>query len=1735
MSFRQRPITRRLFALLVALVSCSRVTDTLSTSSGGGGTLRVLDDDTLFVADGAATVTIEATVADVAGFPLEGREVRLRCDDTNVHLQRPPPTDKRGHTRAQVSSTAPGMAVVTAVFLDSGRVVSFQAPLQLNFVPPAPAPRLAVAVVPETAVANGQEALQVRLTLSGQPPGWSAQHNLLLAAGAERDILGKTEGVFEADASFTTALVSTLAGERTLTVQTGALQASAPYRFVAGPADASVSRFVVAHVEAGEQQQDNLLVQVYLNDAFGNPVANQAVTLTSPDPAATFVPPQAVSDANGRVAVMLRTMGRNELPMVAEFAGQQISTVATLAAGPVDLASSSWVASASTLADGNARCVLRFTGRDAQNRPTPQRAVAVALSSGSGAVEVPTVVTDTNGHAETVLRSTLAETKVVLARVDGKTFTANANFVAGLPIATNSTLSVTPDPVAAGTDVRVNLDLRDAYANAVGGVGVTFSASGSGNTYDALSTTSDAAGQARALFRSTRSGQKVLRATAGAAVVDANLRVIAASPNAQMSTLSAAPSVQVADNAATVQLTALLGDAYGNPVAGQVVRFASTNGPGTDAFDVQEGTTDDTGTLRTLLRSTRAGANVASVTAGSIRIDAPLTFLSGPPDLDHSQLAATPNTASVEDAGGITGVVQVTDAFDNPVANANVAFAVSGAASVDPASGVSDANGRLGVVVRSTRASGETLFAALASIGNVTTSVRFRPGTPAAAHSDIVTSLDPFVADGTAAGDVNVTVRVRDAFDNPVDGHRVFVRGAGYNNTWGPREAPTDADGLFVTTLRSTRAQTQTLTAALTQNVVVTRSVVTVAAGPSAAASTVAATPNSIPATGFAPIQLVVNVVDAYGNSVANTRVDFTSPSSSLRLPSGSMLTDAAGVVRTQTSSKVVQDTAVVATIAGGSLNQNVRFTPPTPADNLTSALVLTPNQNLVADGKTKAGVELTVRDANGAALPYVSASLQSPGNNLQFAPAWGVTDANGVFRSEFTSRASGAAVVWAASTGLKVSASVNYAARTDGCTAPLQMGGGQPSIRLNALSATGATPQMVSADVDGDGHLDLVLGGDYLTAIAWGRGDGTFDEPTYLSESGTMVQLQAVDLDGDGKLDIIRTAASTDNLYFYINQGSRTFGPRRLTTGQGKPRGFVAADLNGDGLVDLAVSSSSANTLRIFRATSPTTWVRWQTLTAGSFPGRVYLDDLNGDGAGDLVLINSSGNDISVYLQGSDGNFVNEVRYPAASPTYVAIGDVNSDGTPDLVVGRSGGFYTVLFNRGDGSFAPGASVALQATSSYLALADLTGDGVMDLVHGQDSNLLVYRGVGDGSFVAHKDVLAPKTPAVVLPAGRFSLADFDEDGKLDYVALAADNQAVIMAKGRGDGSFERNLPYGYAVDSPLALTAADLDGDGVLDLVVASNKGRQVSLLRGLGDGTFEAARHYPLAAAYGARHLAVADLDLDGRADILACGGTEGGLSTNLVDVFLGTGGGNMAAARSYDAAFSLRNVTVADLNGDGVPDLVGAGQANGTVVALGDGLGGFGQRANYGSLAASWSATADVNGDGSVDVLSSNTDYGYSVWRNNGAGLMASYNVVFAAGPMQSIVARDLTGDGVTDVVSLGAATTAGLVGVGQNNGNFLLSALPGTSRTSSGPAAVADFNGDGKLDLAINELIYLGRGDGTFSPPLAYPQPLTAFGLSGTAVGDFDGDGKVDLAVAVHDQNQVYIYRNGGCGAP
>jgi hypothetical protein len=357
------------------------------------------------------------------------------------------------------------------------------------------------------------------------------------------------------------------------------------------------------------------------------------------------------------------------------------------------------------------------------------------------------------------------------------------------------------------------------------------------------------------------------------------------------------------------------------------------------------------------------------------------------------------------------------------------------------------------------------------------------------------------------------------------------------------------------------------------------------------------------------------------------------------------------------------------------------------------------------------------------------------------------------------------------------------------------------------------------------------------------------------------------------------------------------------------------------------------------------------------------------------------------------------------------------------------------------------------------------------------------------STVASADCLTPQwaTSESYFPGNylwdRFVTADFDEDGKPDVVALGSTTAPVVVfLRGKGDGLFEAPVTLHSAGDLEDVLTR-DVNGDGNLDLIVVEDTVDQFACLIGHGDGTFAPAVTSSVGPLDNGERFTAGDLTGDGKTDVVSFTYSAG--SAPRLNVYPGDGNGSFGAGLLTPVEPFPSAVASGDLDGDGATDVVVAYAGTRVDVLFGNADGTFDPAVQTtGGTDGRGITLSDVDGDGDADVVIANMTGGtVTVQKNLGGRAFApavAYDVTRAdlrQPSAKSVAVADLTGDGIVDLaVSAGSGGYLAILR-GNGGGTFATASFykPPSygEKLSIGRVAAADFDLDGRIDLAVPRL--------------------------------------------------------------
>lgn len=664
-----------------------------------------------------------------------------------------------------------------------------------------------------------------------------------------------------------------------------------------------------------------------------------------------------------------------------------------------------------------------------------------------------------------------------------------------------------------------------------------------------------------------------------------------------------------------------------------------------------------------------------------------------------------------------------------------------------------------------------------------------------------------------------------------------------------------------------------------------------------------------------------------------------------------------------------------------------------------------------------------------------------------------------------------------------------------------------------------GASPQILG-DFNNDGFVDVAVAhfDTDNVSVFFGNGDGSFGAPLLLATGDTPIDGASGDFDEDGFVDLVVSNHNADTLSVFFNNGNETFQSAVIISGNGinNPQSIEAADLDEDGHLDLAVANRFGNNILIFLGVGDGTFgAPLPSPSVGTEPRNLQAADLNNDGILDLVTAANGSSTVSVLEGNGDGTFAVAFQDVPGGAVFNSqepkVADFNNDGLLDFTTGRNvDSDVFVYINTGNFGFQRSGPFDLPGSLPEPEVGDFDEDGDVDIIAPSAQGVaLLLTNNGTGAFSQSFFSLGQINGGVIAQ-------DINRDGHLDLLLPQnLDPGQIVVAFGFGDGSFtpQRDLPATPAGSQSMNITSGDLNNDGLPDLVVGAFFGARYAVYLNNGGG-FSA----PTLLTTGGepRGAALADLDLDGDLDLA---GFSTGENTAVLHFNNGSGTFGAPVVTNLGAGGLPKSVSVADMNHDGKPDLM-YGRDFLVGVLRGNGDGTFQTVVNVPSGGRpSFMAVVDINKDGDPDLVNTSfLDFNIQVLRGNGdLTFQAETALPTSFRPNRASVV-DFNGDGELDIAAGQQDQSFFHFFSGNGDGTFGARQDIQTDFVFTGDSSAADINQDGIFDLVMGNGaqasvgVLLGNGDGTFLDAVFLP----VGGQSPTiTVEDFNQDGRLDIA--------------------
>ncbi|ENE6620675.1 TPA: inverse autotransporter adhesin IatC [Escherichia coli] len=970
---------------------------------------------------------------------------------------------------------------------------------------------------------------------------------------------------------------------------------------------------------------DRHMVNVRVEDQFGNVLPEQTVTFTVTKGAAVF--------ANAGQSADIRTDAHGMAEVDLSSTVADASTVEAKINQSSDSKTVNFVADVSTAqvaelvvikdgseADGSTANTLRVKVTDAFGNALAGQTVSVL--AGNGATVAPTVITEPDGTVEISVTSQTAGTSVVTASVNNSSQSQNVTFIADIRTAQIADLVVTRDNSVADGSTANTLQVRvtDAFGNALNGQTVSVLADNGATVTPTVTTEPD--GTVEISITSQTAGVSAVTATINSSTQSQNVTFIADVRTAKIADLMVIKDDSVADGAMANTLRARVTDAFGNTLGGQTVSVLADNG----ATVAPTVTTQPDGTVEISVTSQTAGTSTVTASINNSSLSQNVTFVADVSTAKIADLVVIKDGSEADGSTANTLQVKVTDAFGNALAGQTVSVMAGNGATVAPTV-ITEPDGTVEISVTSQTAGTSTVTASINS-SSQSRNVTFIADVSTAQIASLEVTQDNAVADGATAN--TLRVRVTDAFGNALAGQTVSVL-AGNGATTAPT-VTTQPDGTVEISVTSQTAGISAVTASI-NNSSQSRNVTFIADVRTAKIADLVVTRDNSVADGAMANTLRVRVTDAFGNTLAGQTVSVMADNSAT--VSLTVTTEPDGTVEISVTSQTAGVSAVTASINNSSLSQSVKFIADVRTAQIADLVVIKDGSE--ADGSTANTLQVRVTDAFGNALAGQTVSVTA--DNSAMVASTVITGPDGTVEISVSSQTAGISAVTATINNSTASQNVMFIA--DVRTAKIA----DLVVTRDNSVADGAMANTLQVKVtDANGNT---LAGQTVSVLA---DNGATTAPTVITEP-----------DGTAEISVTSQTAGVSAVTATINSSSQS---QNVT--------FIA-DVSTAKIADLVVikdgseaDGSTANTLRVRVTDAFGNTLAGQTVS-------VLAD--NGATTAPTVITEPDGTvEISVTSQTAGVSAVTaSINSSSQSRNVTFVADVRTAQIADLVVIKDG------------------------------------------------------------------------------------------------------------------------------------------------------------------------------------------------------------------------------------------------------------------------------------------------------------------------------------------------------------------------------------------------------------------------------------------------------------------------------
>ena len=641
---------------------------------------------------------------------------------------------------------------------------------------------------------------------------------------------------------------------------------------------------------------------------------------------------------------------------------------------------------------------------------------------------------------------------------------------------------------------------------------------------------------------------------------------------------------------------------------------------------------------------------------------------------------------------------------------------------------------------------------------------------------------------------------------------------------------------------------------------------------------------------------------------------------------------------------------------------------------------------------------------------------------------------------------------------------------------------------------------------------------------------EGAFSIPNLLRAT----TVHAGDLDNNGKLDLVVSSGTATVVTLFQDSVDRfkwTAVPVRV----GSQCWFTrAGDFDNDGIDDLVIADT-ATTAYYVKSNGDMTFGQPLALTQARGSRWIAMGDWDKNGNLDLAASNLNTSTLTTFLGTGAGGFTLTQTLTSGREHTLEALDYDGDGTLDLALGVGLPGIRIHKGTGDGHFVYQKNVSNLGCVEYIAVGDLNNDGKGDIAPTCIDDATAYVGVSQGNGNYTRTLSAPFSTGTESSA----IADIDLDGNQDLALVSNGSGILRIYRGKGDGMFEPPQEFASTGAQPVFLIAEDLDRDGRNDVISADAGSGTVTIFHGMEGARLLRSANGVSGVPGSAKAFGIVDFDGNSAPDLFFAS-----LTLPKVAVYLNPRDTSPTMpSLTIDVPQKLSSMEVADLDGDGVFDLVGVNLVEDLVVIVSLNADGTprpattfpaGQAPPETKSGPQEIAVGKIDAGDSLDlVIPSAGLNAITVFLATGPGVYGQPLTIPTVEKPKRVTIADVDLDGKNDVIAL--TTKLVVIHWGMGDGTFSEPVtLVDDFLKSFGDAAVADLDGDMIPEIVLTEarsktvLVLQGLGSRAFAP--AYPVAVLV-SPSSVLLVDVDDDGFLDITVSSTASQAVAIVWNLG----